>query len=149
MKLFVLSLMLCIGIFGGSCHANERGGVIVKTFSIAHTNTISVFTYGVDSNGINYFVLEVGQKNLKTQIDGKLMLQSDGNLKGIQYLDLEGMGVRLTSSHRMFIVDRQKCITSPLTFSLKFVEQSLENRAQEFSDELQAGLNRNEVGEKQ
>jgi len=132
--------MACyISALSGSCHASEPG-VVVKTFSIAHANSISVFTYGVDSNKIDYLVLEVGRNKVKTQIEGVLKLQNDGNLKGVQYLGLEGMRVRLTSSHRVFIVDQHKCVTMPLTLSLKLVEQSLKDRPQEFSEELLAGL---------
>ena len=142
--------MICsyMSILSGCRYADESGSVEVKACSVDNQGAISLFTYGCDSNRIDYLVLELGRNEIKTQIEGKLTDQNNGNLKGVQYLKLDGMRVRLTSSHRLFIVGQQKCITMPLTLSLKSVEQSLKDKPQEFSEELQTGLNRSGVGEK-
>jgi hypothetical protein len=140
MKIFATLLMACCVIATDTSCRGEDAGVVVLTHSVAKADSISLFTYGVESNKIDYLVLEVGKKEIYPHLDGKLVVQNDGNVRGVQFLKLDGMTLRLPSSHRLFVVDQQKCFSMPLTLSLKFVEQSLKDRPQEFSEELQAYL---------
>ena len=137
-KRLLIGFYICIA--GCCCHADESEGDVVKTCGTARGDTVSVFTYGIVSNRLDYVVLEVGQNQVVNHVEGRLTSQNDGNLKGIQYLKLDGLSVSLKSSHRLFIVDRQKCVTVPLTISLKVLEQSLKDRPQKLSEELQASL---------
>jgi len=149
--MILLFTACCLSVLGCSFRNDKMGGVTVRTFAVAHANAISMFTYGIQSNELDYSVLEIGQDTIMTKVKGQLTQQDNGSLKGVQYLQLEGMRVCLASSHRMFIVDQQKCLTEPLTLPLGLFEQQLRDRPQEFIGDLESklkpkgGLKKNET----
>jgi hypothetical protein len=130
------ALVLVLFCLGCDVQQQPLYPVEVRVVTTGTANGVSAFSYGVESNRLDYVVLELGIARIDSHLEGGLTIGTNGRSYGEQHLKLDGFDMKVSSSKRLFIVDKERFYSEPLAISLREFEEEIRKSPSGFSDKI-------------